>query len=163
MNINAEVYGKMRIWENIRGFEIEERKRILSGKKLEANECDFGMWADDYEEEHRGQLLRSLKSGDEIKEELRHMGVDVECIVTSFNPSLRRGFWLYNYYIEEVKVENQGYIYQTYEQEVSESCKREYYGSIEEAISVISSYYHYLSEKPEPIDEVVRTKWDIIR
>ncbi len=163
MGISVDVYGKMRVWENIRGFEIEERNRILSGKKLETDE--WSMWATSEEEieaEHRDQLTRSIDQAEEISKELSELGIDVEYVVTSFYTNLRRGFWLHNYYIEEVKQDNSGYIYQTYEHEKSSDYKREVYSDLKEAITNILSYYHYLSDNPKSADEVIRAKWDIL-
>lgn len=163
MIINTEVYGKMRVWENIRGFEIDERKRVLRGEKLEADPWDLYVRSDEeWAEEHRSRLLGYIKNGDVIYGELLAEGIDVEHAVTSYYTHLRRGFWLHNYYIEEVKVERGGYYYQTYEHEYTNDYKREVYDSLKEAISTILSYYTYLPNNPKTADEVIRAKWDII-
>lgn len=163
MNINAETYSKMRIWENIRGFEIQERKRIIRGEKLELDPWDLLMGTEEEAAlEHRSRLLLNIKEGNQIYSELLTKGVDVEHAVTSFYTNLRRGFWLHNYYIEEIKKEFEGYEYQVYEHEHTKDYKRDLYDTLETAISTILSYYEYQPSNPKSVEEVIRTKWDII-
>ncbi len=79
---------KMRIWENI----ARQLQEPIS------NEVDplYGNTDADYRKS-------ALKSKKEIEEELQAIGIDVEYIVTSVYPGLRRSTWVYNYKILEVK------------------------------------------------------------
>ncbi|MGG1673967.1 hypothetical protein ACIFOE_25740 [Paenibacillus sp. NRS-1783] len=157
--MNVEIYKKMRIWENIRKFEIEDRTHKIKGTKPEPNiwEEGFHLYTEEAVDED-WRFKKSIPHAKEIEEELLKIGIDVEYIVTNAYTELKRGFWLHNYYIEENKIEFGGYEYQSYEGDRSRKKEREKYNSMEEAVAGILSFYYYLSNL-ETAEEVLQKKW----
>lgn len=155
--MNIEIYKKMRIWENIRKFEIEDRGHKINGTKRELSIWELPLSTKEVVDKD-WRFKRSLPAAKEIEGELLKIGIDVEYIVTNAYTELKRGFWLHNYYIEENKLEFGGYEYRSYEGDRSRKREREKYNSMDEAVAGILSFYFYLPDL-ETVEDVLQKKW----
>lgn len=141
--MNANIYSKLRVWENITSMQ-KEPIPVVKNPLYEEEEDDF---ESSNEEAKKG-----------IEQELAALGVDAEYIVTSFNRKLKKGMWVYNYYIEANKVENGGYVYWSYEGDTLAESRRENYETVEDAISTILSFYDWMEVLPTK--EELLNKWN---
>lgn len=120
-----EIYRSIRSWEDMRTIEIN----ILNGR------VDF--------DSTKLEMCREVMK--RMSDLLEHESTDAEYIVTNTFPHLKKGGWLYNYYIEQNKVEYGDYIYRIYQGPLNgeEKCIKEF-SSKEDAVAEILSYYPQL-------------------
>jgi hypothetical protein len=155
--MNKEIYEQMRIWENIRSMENEERARIIRGDL--ANPEEFSLF-DETEDSRRQDMARRIATADNIAAELGAQGIDVEHIVTSFNGDLKRRIWVRNYEIIECRKSDGSRTYLSYEGGERE---RESYDSIEEAVQGILGFYDYLGDSNDTAEDILNNKWYLFK
>ncbi|MGG6309763.1 hypothetical protein [Paenibacillus macerans] len=117
-----KIYKQMRAWEEVR----EREKKMLNG----VIELD-------------PRILKICKEQQEtIKEKLLQFDVDVEYILTSIFPYLKKEAWILDHGIKLNKIENGCYEYELYKAPLNGDAKPlKLFSTLEEAVTEILSYY----------------------
>lgn len=123
-----EIYKAVRTWEDMRVLEIDLLKR---GK-----------------DKDQTKLLKCREVMERMSELLANDSTDVEYIVTNTFPNLKKTAWLYDYYIEENKLEHSDYEYSIFKAPLNgENKKVNSFPTLVGAVSEILSYYPELGLK----------------
>lgn len=149
IKLTPEIYEKMRMWENtvkIRRDILASIRQCKSKDYVLSDEDKFRYGVKSIEEKVdllKKELQECEEYQKQISDELEDQGIDVEYIVTSAYNDLKRGAWLFNYYIEENKEEHGKYFYKTYLHDIVPESEKESYDTLEQAVNSIMSFYDY--------------------
>lgn len=121
MKDSIEIYTMIRRWEDI-------RSRLIANVRLK--QTSYGE-----------NSTLTFESEQKLREELNQItssfmedSTDVEYIVTHTFPHLKKGAWIENIYIEENKIDFEGYEYYLYKNTPDKDNLESKYNSLEEAV-----------------------------
>lgn len=123
MRDSIEIYASIRKWENLR---IEFIKHMRNRQVTLATDEDTS--------EIELSLRDEMK---EIENSFFKDSTDVEFIVTSTFPELKKGAWYKNFYIEENKIEFDGYGYKLFKDKYGPNYFIQSYSCLEDAVKDI--------------------------
>ncbi|HEY4390928.1 MAG TPA: hypothetical protein VGN02_06230 [Paenibacillus sp.] len=123
---SIEIYSNIRAWEDLRRIEIDRMRK----RQFASVNGDLIIAEDEVE-------IMNKRKMKELEAAFLEESTDVEYIVTHTFPDLRKSAWLYTYFIEENKIESEGYQYKTFEGKCAPEHQRETYNTLEEAVSGI--------------------------
>lgn len=126
MKDSIEIYSNIRAWEDVRRTEIDRMRK----RQFASLNGDLIIVEDETEITNK----RTMK---ELEAAFFEESTDVEYIVTHTFPNLKKSAWLNTYFIEENKIESEGYQYKTFEGKCDPEHQRETYNTLEEAVSEI--------------------------
>ena len=126
MKDSVEIYTNIRAWEDLRRIEIDRMRKRQSASQ----NGDLIIAADEIEIINK-QKMKELEAA--FLEE----STDVEYIVTQTFPDLKKSAWLNTYFIEENRIESEGYQYKTFKGTCAPEHQRETCNTLEEAVSGI--------------------------
>lgn len=141
MRDSIEIYASIRKWENLRIELIRQMRNRQLTLATDEDKSDIEI-----------RLRDEMK---EIEYSFFKDSTDVEFIVTSTFPELKKGAWYKNFYIEENKIEFEGYEYKLFKDKYHPKYFMKSYSCVEDAVkdimkstnsissieSVIASFY----------------------
>lgn len=164
--MNAEIYGKMRVWENMGKIIMDDRRelrRYAEGETKNLNPDHMWLLNEQSVPERIAEITasieRTVRDRNAIASELAEIGIDVEYVVTGFYKELKPRAWLRNYSITRERVEHTGYVYEI--REGGDGSYRKTFGTLEDAVTEIIGYYAYMNDNLSVEDTVAALKWSV--
>lgn len=127
MKDSIEIYASIRKWEELRLKFIENMKKKQSSLDEDSIISD----------ESEIILRNEMK---EIEIAFLNESTDVEYIVTQTFPELKKGAWINNFYIEENKIEQNGYEYNLFEEKNASGHPRKNYKTLEDVVGDVLKF-----------------------